>query len=64
MPGTVRRWLDMHTLHASPLPYVRRRVWAVSTEPTAAIVSDFVDSTRAVVADLGLGRKFHGPPNA
>lgn len=60
LPGSSR----LPTLHASPLPDVRRRVWAVSTEPTAAIASDFVDSIRAVVADLGLGRKSHGPPNA
>jgi DNA-binding transcriptional LysR family regulator len=56
MPGTALRSLDMATLHASPLPNVVRRVWAVTAEPGSAVVTDFVESIRAVVDELGLWR--------
>jgi len=54
MPGTALRSLPMQSLHASPLPNVRRRVWAVTTAPGTDLVVDFVDSIRAAVANLGL----------
>ena len=62
MPGTALRSLAMHALHASPLPDVRRRVWAVTTAPGKDIVTDFVDSIRAAVVDLGLADERRDSP--
>ncbi len=49
MPGTALGSLDLRRLHASPLPELRRRVWAVTTASTTDIVHDFIDRLRAAV---------------
>jgi DNA-binding transcriptional LysR family regulator len=56
MPGLALRSLDMRRLHASPLPGVTRRVWAVTTPGHTEIVTDFIESIRAAVGQLGLVR--------
>ena len=49
MPGTALDSLDLRRLHASPVPELRRRVWAVTTASTTDIVHDFIDRLRAAV---------------
>jgi DNA-binding transcriptional LysR family regulator len=48
MPGTALRSLDMQTLHASPLPNARRRVWAVTKlSAGSSITHEFIEAIRA-----------------
>lgn len=55
MPGTALRSLDMTRLAATPLPGMRRRVWAVArASDGAGIAYDFIQATAAAVAAAGL----------